>query len=50
MTKTGIAGGKTNRHKSTSKAHTRSQVVASTPKSRGKPSSGAAPKRRARAS
>jgi len=37
MAKTGIAGGKTNKHKSTEKAHTRSKTTAATPKTRGKP-------------
>jgi hypothetical protein len=37
MAKSGIAGGKTNKHKSTLKAHVKGQVTSSTPKTRGKP-------------
>lgn len=46
MAKTGVAGGKTNRHKSTVKAHTRSLVDSSTPKTRGKPVAATKAKRR----
>lgn len=37
MAKSGIASGKTNKHKSTVKAHVKSKVASATPKTRGKP-------------
>jgi len=40
--------GKTNKHKSTLKAHTLSQIASAVPKSHGKPPNTTPPKRRAR--
>lgn len=48
MAKSGITGGKTNKHKSTMKAHTRSQLATAAPKTRGKPRTTAAAKPRSR--
>ncbi len=48
MSKSGIVQGKTNTHKSTLKAHIKSQIASAAPKSRGQPLASMPPRRRAR--